>query len=121
MTINFTIFVQIINFIIGYFIISRFLLKPAIAIIHQDSKNENNLLEAIKVKEENIVSKKNLKSDLWIKALNKFAKSKPLLEKDETKIVWKIPVAQEISIDLKKSLESEINSLIINRMKHVKQ
>jgi F0F1-type ATP synthase membrane subunit b/b' len=121
MTINFTLVVQIINFFIAYFIISKILLKPAIAIIQDDSKVEKEFLNLIKSRELKIQDKESYKQKLWDKSLNQFQKEKPSLIKDKTKLSWKTPVAKEISNDLKNNLQNNITDLIINKVKHVEQ
>ena len=52
MTINGTLFVQIINFFIAYLIMRTFLFKPVIAIIHSEKTEQERLhatLEALKM------------------------------------------------------------------------
>lgn len=119
MTINLTLVVQIFHFIIAYFIISRLLLKPAIAIITCDENVEKDLLNLIKKRQMEVSDKEFVKNSLWQDSLVMFEKEKPIIKDHLQSFALITP--KPISIDKSEilNLRNEVSKIIINRVKNV--
>jgi len=89
MNLNFTIFVQIVHFIIGYIIIKNILLKPVINELLKDDILQNDLLTKIGSQESELKKKISIKTALWQDARAQFKRNKPSLEEDKVYYVWK--------------------------------
>lgn len=77
MNINLTLIVQVFNFLIGYFIISRFLLKPTLKIIEDDKSKLSNLYSSIEIEKEKFEVKERLKKNQWRLCQNYFKTNTP--------------------------------------------
>lgn len=119
MTINLTLVVQIIHFIIAYFIISRILLKPAIAIIKDEKKERDDFSRLILNTEADIKSKELLKKSLWQGSLRQFKASQPDIEKPILGLSLKTPKALTFAQDSVEKIKQDLTTFVINKVQDV--
>lgn len=119
MTINFTLFLQIINFFIAYLIITKILLKPAIHVIREDKSIEDEILNDIKDKELEITNKEFLKKTLWNRSLEYFQKEKPIINPLEVSILWRTPQMKNLSDLFTLDLKKKLTDFVVETVKHV--
>lgn len=120
MTINFTLIIQFLHFFIAYLIISRILLKPAIAIIQQEKKTENQLLLFAQSEELAIKEKKAYQDVLWKNAFNEFSVNKPDLEKEQKNIIaWRTPKPISISKEEILKTKNKLIDFVVSRVRNV--
>lgn len=116
MKINLTILVQIFNFLVGYFILSRLLFKPALNIIRADIKQKETLQNNIEEEKIKFNNKLNSKKDQWEKCRDYFALKKP---KDIDLLPIKL-ITSSISLPSKLS-DEEKNKLSSNIIQNLKK
>ncbi|MCK9544056.1 MAG: hypothetical protein M0R03_18710 [Novosphingobium sp.] len=64
-SLNLTLFIQIINFLIAYYFISRFFLTPALDIFVEDKNYKEDLEKKITEKKDRILDKEDYKRLNW--------------------------------------------------------
>ena len=115
---NFTIIIQIFNFLISFFILRRFFLKPAIDILLK-KESDKKILEDKKYDLEVIIEAKNNSIlNLWKEAKIKFFK---YIQDCSFKIYFrklKIKSIVENKVD-NKELVSELNNLLVKKLENV--
>jgi len=124
MELNLTIFVQIGNFFIGFFLIKNFLLKPAIQFLQEEDRKKDDLSKDISDQEALLDAKVEKKKNRWTKCQEYFRDScpKPLEKKvfaldDERKE----PVAAEISSAEVEQLAQHVKKALIERVEYVRK
>lgn len=80
MTINLTLVVQMIHFLIAYYFISKVLLRPAYDAIKSDDNKARQLHALIEAEQERLAEKNEYKKRRWQMCQNYFFKNKPSLE-----------------------------------------
>lgn len=83
MTINLTLVVQMINFLMAYYFISKVLLRPAYEAIKSDENKTRQLHGLIEAEQERLDEKNDYKKRRWQMCQNYFYKNKPSLEQEE--------------------------------------
>lgn len=116
MNINLTLFVQIFNFLIAYFIISRFFLKPALTLVQVDINRNQSLLSSITKEDQKLFEKQNLKKSNWKIFQNYFFSNKPDLSKTSEFIEVKFKQLEKKE-DLDKNQIDQIATKISNELK----
>ena len=120
MTINFTLIIQFVHFFIAYLIISKIFLKPAIAVIQEEEKRENQLLSFAESEKLAIKEKEAYKDLLWRKSHKQFDAGKPDLEEAAKLFVsWKTPKSLSISKEEITKTKSSLVDFVVNKVKHV--
>lgn len=115
MTINATIIIQIINFILGYFLISKFLLKPVYDTLKQEDHYKQNLGSKLHHEADKVIGKEETKRKHWLACQSYFNEHKPQLHADEYQENNKNLSIQTKDIDSKKI--EEIEQKIIQKLK----
>lgn len=119
-TINFTIIIQIINFLIAYFLLTKYFLKPAVDVL--DAKINNRDLLKSKVSDlsfsvDNQLNKINL---LWKSSKAKFSSylKDCSIDKDYKKL--NIKPIKEVNLNLDKNqIVDEVSNNLINELENV--
>jgi len=120
MTINLTLFIQMIHFYIAYLIISKVLLKRAVSIIIQDDDTERGLLFIINRKREEVMGKINLKASLWSDAIIRFMHEKPKVSKVKKTASLETFAPEHDSGDFALKFKKQIEPIITDGLKSVK-
>ncbi len=120
MTINITLFIQVIHFFIAYFIISKLLLNPAVRIIKDEELIEADLHSSILKKQFKIDEVVNKKKVIELKNIEEFLNIKPNIEIDfKEKISWSTIKPIPISTDLLETISKDISTYIIKKVKNL--
>ncbi|OGB83055.1 hypothetical protein A3F66_04810 [candidate division TM6 bacterium RIFCSPHIGHO2_12_FULL_32_22] len=115
---NFTIVIQIFNFLISFLILRRFFLKPAIDVLLEKEADKKKLEDKKSNLEVIIEEKNNSILNLWKEAKSKFYK---YIKDCASKIYFrklKIKSIVENSVD-NKALVSELNNLLVKKLENV--
>lgn len=118
MTINLTLAVQIVNFLIAYFLLSRFLFRPGYESIKSDENRLHQLRSSIAREQENLAQKQEYKRKRWQHCQNYFRQQRPVLESEvhgivSTQSITPLPALgkKEIEIiasDVAKKIEKQV-------------
>ena len=81
LSVNLTLLVQTVNFLVAYVLITRILLKPGYDVVAADSRKEKQLKSNIVARQELIAHKQLYKADRWKLFQDHFHKQKPSIEK----------------------------------------
>jgi hypothetical protein len=103
MNINFTLFIQAFNFFIAYFLITKFFLRPALAVVVQENSEQENLEKDVAVEKNKLLKKREEKQEMWRACQAYCNQQKPDIEikKRETSFAQvtgksQVPSAKEI-------------------------
>jgi hypothetical protein len=96
MTLNATLFFQIINFIIAYYIIDRVFLRKAVAIIQRERTEYATLMKDVQLQREKVAEREHTKIARWLQFREQFMQKVPSLQERL--------VMREISIPLKENV-----------------
>lgn len=104
MTLNLTLVVQMINFLIAYYFISKVLLRPAYEAVKSDENKARQLHALIEAEQEQLGQKNDYKNRRWQMCRNQFYKNKPSLEEEEvlahpSKMIEPAPEMTDARID----------------------
>ncbi len=77
MTINATLIIQMVHFIIAYFIIDRLLLRKAVGIIDHERSTQEVLMKEIESERETVAHKEQEKESLWHQFRKRFLLDSP--------------------------------------------
>ena len=80
MNINATLVIQAINFFIFYMVFSKFLLKPAIAIIRHDEQEQESVKNVISQQEQSLMLKEKERQKHWHNCRVHFKKNRPPID-----------------------------------------
>jgi F0F1-type ATP synthase membrane subunit b/b' len=123
MHINATFLIQIINFVVTYYILNRFLFKPIIASIKRKHEKEIGLKKSIKKEENKIVTLEKEKHEVVLSFQRNMKKKFPYIS----------PIIQDKPVDVeaekafalltqekidKKTLQKEVTKFLIERVPH---
>lgn len=117
MEINITLFLQVINFLISYWFLNKFLFKPVFNFIRQKNLKEKRVVAIIDGKEQLLLGLEELKHE------NLIDFKKDLIER--YRFVWKeeFSVPSEVKCDIEKSeFKSSIKRmkfLLLKKVPHV--
>jgi len=117
MHINATFLVQIINFLISYYVLNRFLFKPVIASIRKKQETETALKASIEKEENDIIALKKEKYESIISFQRKMRKKFPYISK--TIQDKPIDVAPEIARPKNPKLQKEVTDFLVKRVPDV--
>ncbi len=115
MTLNGTIIVQLINFIIAYFIIDRLLLRKAVALIQQECTEQDNLMKDIQKERDYVSDNEEQKKLEWEQFFQQFKQESPkIIERPSFKKFERIPkIGEKLpSIEVKRTT-NELKDLLI--------
>jgi hypothetical protein len=115
MHINATFLIQIINFIITYYVLNTFLFKPIIKSLKRKQEKETALKTSIEKEEENILTLEKKKHEKVLSFQRKMKKEFPYIA----------PVTPDKPIDIEvditkatpdKALQKEVTNLLVKRV-----
>lgn len=110
MNINITLFVQMLNFLIAYAIITRFFLKPIFSSLEQDERGKKILLDQITLESKKLAAQHIVKEEKWLDCQQEFKNSKPdldTLQAKQKRAIQAIQVPEKLT-------ENKINALVSN-------
>ena len=117
MHINATFLIQIINFIITYYVLNRFLFRPIIASLKRKHDNKTALTTSIEKEETNIIALEKEKYEAVISfqrnMKKKFPYISPIIEDKPVEVVSDV----EVKIDTK-ALQKEVANFLIEKVPH---
>jgi F0F1-type ATP synthase membrane subunit b/b' len=118
MHINVTLFIQIGNFLITYYLLDRWLFKPLIASIQKKQKAKNKLLKNIQSEESELLALQKTK----LEKLKHFQEEShqgisPIMHYTPSHKAQEIPI-QEINNKTIEELKEEMKKLIIEKIPH---
>jgi len=124
MKVNFTIFVQAINFFVAWFILNRLLFKPAIKFLKGEELKEKSLSDNIHTKQTELDSKREEKQKTWEKYQAYFSKNCPVVEPQGLYKIEDLQKEPEI-IDLSKqeidNLKQHMERTLVERLEYVRK
>lgn len=77
MMINATLLVQLLNFLIAYTLIDRFLLRRCVAMVEDERHSEEALRNSIALEKTQLLRQEDLKKSMWQQCQSFFAKNIP--------------------------------------------
>lgn len=86
MTINLTIVVQMAHFLIAYFLITKFLLRPGYEAVKSDENRLRQLRALMISEQEKLAEKQEYKRRRWQVCQNYFYQNRPNIEPEEFRI-----------------------------------
>lgn len=121
MNVNLTLLVQIFNFLVAYYLLSKFLLKPALNIIYEDINYKSSLRMAIVEEEEKLKKKELHKKEQWRKCQYFFKQNKPevdleLVAKETDTSSIKSPI--ELNDNERKQLVNDLVLTLKSKVMH---
>lgn len=121
MTLNATIIVQIIHFLVGYLLISRFLLKPAYQILAKEQEYVDGLQHKVEHEEQRLQQKQEEKQDDLMFIKRYFHEHKPAMrtETGQSKRKINIQVASHDKQALDK-LEQQVAHAVTAKLTQAK-
>lgn len=117
MTLNATIIVQIINFLIGYWLISNFLLKPVYNVLKNEEHYKFDLQKQLTQEVDKVEDKQLIKRKAWRSCQTFFNSERPHVENAEDNVVSNASISTEpldakevekIEQDIVRALKSKI-------------
>jgi len=76
-SVNFTLVVQAINFLIAYVMIRKLFLRPVVEAINEDERHYSQNVEMIEVQRERVRVKNNELEDRWKECQHEFDENEP--------------------------------------------
>ena len=123
-TINITILIQIVNFVVAYVIIRTLLLKPAVAIILQEEEHRANLDKSIESIANTNKGKEETMAHHWATCRQEFGERAPEIAETEQALrargIVELPAVPELD---KKAIEPMADNLaeeLVERISHVR-
>lgn len=113
MEINLTIFVQMINFLISYWFLNKYLFKPALESIKRKNLEKNNLILEIENEEKNLLIKEKSKNEQLIQFQEKVLE-KYQVKTDETTL-GDIPIELAIDGNKTENLVKKATNVIVEK------
>jgi F0F1-type ATP synthase membrane subunit b/b' len=118
MHINVTLFIQIGNFLLTYYLLDKWLFRPLIASIQKKQKAKNKLLKNIQTEEAELLSLQKTKLDKLKDFQEESHKGiSPIMHYTPSHKAQEIP-AQEIKDETIEALKEEMKKLIIDKIPH---
>jgi ribosomal protein S7 len=118
-TVNITLFVQILHFLIAYLLISRLVLKPGLVLVRREQQDKEQALHQVAVEQAVAAQKQETKHQRWQLCQDYFSEHKPSLQ---VKFMHISGVTRKLQPDVVS--EQQINELahtIITALKPVSQ
>lgn len=120
MTINITLFIQVVNFFIAYFIISKILLVPGVKIIKNEEQIEANIHSLILKEQFKIEQAISQKKSIELQNLESFSSIKPDIEYVSLeKFSWPTIKLVPIPNDLLKSISHDLSDYLVKKVENV--
>ncbi len=122
MELNVTLFIQMINFFIAWFILRMLYFKPAIAFLDQQQKEHDQLVATLRRWQSNITLKEHEINQVW-STLKVFSKDHKPDSMPSDFFIFKhiAPELEQLSVDPKQidRLTKEVKQIIITKAAHV--
>lgn len=83
MTVNLTLLVQMINFLIAYFLITKFLLRPGYEAVKSDENRLHQLRTAMVIEQDKLAEKQEYKKRRWQLCQSYFYQNRPHVEPED--------------------------------------
>jgi len=97
MTLNATVLVQIVNFIIAYYIIDRVFLRKAVAIVLHERTEHATLMKDIELQREKVAEREQTKASRWQLFRKQFQQKSPQFKEPAVQKEIKIPLKTTVS------------------------
>lgn len=115
-SLNLTLFIQILNFLLAYYFISKFFLKPALSIFKKDKDYSDNLKNQLSLKKDKILNIENYKELKYQEFQNYYKKIIPNQELKIDKIKF-----DNLNLKLPEKIDSkEIDKIIKDAANYLK-
>lgn len=122
MNINATIFVQVFNFMIVYWMLRFFLFKPVIGIIEHEKSQENTMVDIINQQKKSLEIQEKERQRHWYICQEYFNTHQPHLLK-ETPFLSDDTLDHDISVELAPEaiahIIADVEGIIEEKIKHV--
>lgn len=114
MTINLTLVVQMVNFLIAYALLTKLLLKPGYEAVKSDENRGRQLRALIQQSQEKLAERQTYKKNRWQRCQDYFYTNKPVVEIKPLFTLTRQTLARppSLSADELKELAHTINSKI---------
>lgn len=121
MTLNGTLLIQGINFIIAYFIIDRLLLRKAVKQIQEEQRRQETLMKDIQIERDQVATQEEQKKVEWQNFRLQFEKKSPsLIERPSFKEFTKKPkLPEELTETEIAQTAQHLEKLIIKKVSDV--
>jgi len=120
LALNITIFIQMIHFWIIFYLLTRWLWRPALKVIVKEEQEQQSLEDKIAAQQKIVENNEHRQERLWNIARQQFAKTipslKPVMVKPIKKRVYEISV---MNANQKKDIEHDILTFIVSEVDHV--
>lgn len=117
-SLNLTLFVQIINFLIAFFLLKYFLFKPAFEVLDKKEDKISDLKTEIEFYGKQIEEKKSILQEIKDKARNKFEKYLSFSRPSFFYLKFEHQIKRlDINID-KKEVIADLGKVIVKKAKH---
>jgi hypothetical protein len=103
--INGTLLVQMLNFYVGYIILTYVILKPALAVIVQQEEHENDLNRALVELKNQVAAQEEYKKRAWHECMQALTLIKPKLEVTGLQQKMVMPSAPEYTVNQEEEQE----------------
>ncbi|MCX5922716.1 MAG: hypothetical protein NTX86_05325 [Candidatus Dependentiae bacterium] len=123
MNLNFTLILQLFNFLCVYVLLRRFLLNPVVAIIKEDRSYQEDLYAQVRAMQSLIVDRHQEKALAWHNFVQACARTMPTIDQIEcAEVKGAAPELKVIVLDDARvqELEKELSAAIIKRVEHVR-
>ena len=104
-SVNFTLVVQAINFLIAYIMIRKLFLRPVIEAIHEDKRHYGQHVEMIEVQRERVRVKNTEIEDRWKECQHEFKEHEPDVDPTQQVVVKVVTGIKKVSLVDKKTVD----------------
>lgn len=115
MNVNCTLFVQIANFFVAFFLLKRFLWRPVVRTIEQEASLRRVLESSIGVKRAELMQKNDALRRQWYEAKKSFAQMAPAVAEQPCLISLERPHEEQKPID--EQLISSLVTVVVTRVR----
>jgi hypothetical protein len=109
MTINLTLFFQLLHFLCAYLLIDRLLLRKVVSIITEEQLAQEQLMKAIACERQEVAQKELLKNEQWLAYQEDFLKHAPTRETH----VPSSPDSLNLTPELDAALQKELQHMLV--------
>lgn len=120
MNVNITLFVQMLNFWLIFYILTRFLWRPSLQKIEQEEQEQQRLEGRIEQQKKLLANNEHRRERLWSSTRQQFARTTPYLEflayppvKSKYQKVYEMPATEQ------QDEVQDMAKLIVESVKHV--
>ncbi len=117
MSINLTLLIQILHFLIAYWFMRRFLFAPIVAQLHHEDVDRQRLQNQLLLQEQNVRAAEETNRTEWHESQKKLITNKPMLA-SQSQFVPSVPPLEhiEISHDKRGELIGQLSKHIVHKV-----